>query len=184
MKFLLSVFLATAYSSVVWAANCVPKVGVGLGGEVKTYPKGFSFLLLARAANGTVVAVTTSGKGTTQDLVLAPVNTPLDALPVFVLTGGHVRTMKQPYKYITTTRSPLLGSVPLHLSPQGTGKMTSLVADNVTCDGAPEYAIRFANLTPLPLASGVIKGHYAPGTAVSSPVLNGLISMSSLHSRV
>lgn len=54
----------------------------------------------------------------------------------------------------------------------------SVVADNVTCDQASDYAVRFQGLVPVSSGSGSVNGSFAVGSPLASPILAQVLPLS------
>jgi len=141
----------------------------------------YRFNLVARNNNGTTYPVIRS-----QDpepgsfffgLSLGAASTPLSdsSVPSFLLQG---ETAYADNGLVASTQGiPLLEPIPVYVSSDDRQYEQGFQAVNVTCAGVQQLSLRFTNLLPLPLASAAVNNTFAPGSAILSPLLDGLLTL-------
>ncbi|KAF2159525.1 hypothetical protein M409DRAFT_30000 [Zasmidium cellare ATCC 36951] len=165
------------------AALCRPSGLLGLGDSLRTFPPDYQFILLARNTSGSLLGISTPTTATdpsSAPLTLTDASASLFGLTRFELINGSLRTYNEPYRFVVTQNNPLLAPTQLFASPDGTGQKVSVVANNVSCDGATGYAIRFQGAVPVSSGSGSVNGTFAVGSTVTSPILEPLLPISVL----
>lgn len=173
-----SLALAFGSISLTTAALCTPGGLLGVGDSVRTFPPDYQFILFGRNSSSNLLGVTSTNTGEYAPLTLADSSQTLFNLPRFELVNGNLRTYSEPYRYVTTQANPLLETSQLFTSPDGVGMKVSVVANNVTCNQASDYAVRFQGLVPVSSGSGSVNGSFAVGSTLASPILTQVLPLS------
>lgn len=177
MKFTLSTITFLALTSKAAADLCAWDTLLGLG-SLTTLP--YKFNLVARDDNGTTYPIVRSSTPEPGSfffgLSLGAESTPLSdaSVPSFQLQG---ETAYADNGLVASTQGiPLLGPLPVYVSSDNRQYEQGFQAVNVTCADKQQLSLRFTNLLPLPLASAAVNNTFAPGSALLSPILDGLLS--------
>jgi hypothetical protein len=169
--------LATAGPSL--AAVCRASGLLGIGSTQPSIP--FQFYLRARSADNVVRTIVSSSTPDSEGffpLALGAANTQIrsDSVPKFTLTSNRV-LVPVSGNILATKGAALLAPQPLFLAPSGSGLQAEVQAVNVTCDDIERQVLRFTDLPLGALASGTTNATFAAGAGISTPILNGLLSM-------
>lgn len=164
------------------AAICIPlSVGDVLstvqGSE--TYPDEFTLsvsLADGSQSYGLAVAETPEPGSFFYNLTLAEKNATQSDLAQFQLSGGSLYTSGG---VLATQANFILFPQRLYAASDSTAVTAFVEYVNATCDGKPSSLLRFVTPLGLPLGRGDVADGFAPGSGINSPILVGLLGMSS-----